>query len=119
MSHFAVNEQYGSFSSFGNLWSHIGCQNVTGPPWALRLIETRDCIEIITITATLGIYYTDFMRFPVTLDITSKITHAVHSSEQQVCSKSIYEKHVTSKKQHFQRRYASTELQINELNDWH
>ena len=25
----------------------------------------------------------------------------------------------TVMKQHFQRRYASTELEINELNDWH
>ena len=26
---------FGSFSSFGNLWPHIGHQNVTGPPGAL------------------------------------------------------------------------------------
>ena len=28
-------------------------------------------------------------------------------------------KHETLIEQHFQRRYASTELEINELNDWH
>ena len=35
MSHFAVNEQYDSFGSLGNLWPHIGHQNVTGPLGAL------------------------------------------------------------------------------------
>ena len=69
----------------GDFFKHV---SVTGPPGALLFDRNQrshwnnhyNCCFVRV--ATLGIYYTDFMRFPVTLDITSKITHAVHSSWQ-------------------------------------
>ena len=35
LAHFSQIGTFGTFCSFGNLWPHIGHQNVTGPPGAL------------------------------------------------------------------------------------
>ena len=62
MSHFAVNDQYGSFGSFGNLWPHIGHQNVTGPPGALLFDRDQRSYNCCFVqVAALSIYCTDFM----------------------------------------------------------
>ena len=58
---------FDSLSSFGNLWPHIGHQNITGPPGALLFDRDQkshwnnhyNCCFVRV--ATLGIYCTDFL----------------------------------------------------------
>ena len=54
--------------------------------------------------------------------MTSQVKHSMQFMAQHLVIVNMIQtvmKHEKHTKQHFQRRYASTELEINKLNDWH
>ena len=73
--------------------------------------KTRDCIEIITMTAvflrlaTWGIYCTDFLS-QMTSQVKSPMQFMAYDNTEHFCNTG-----ETAIEQHFQRRCASTELQ--------